>query len=256
MTPSAVGPPSAEQFTMLCLRCDRPVIARIDWLGREVHCPHCLSVIKVPKAPPPAGQSMRSDGPDLRPKAEFNFACPRCKCLLEANSGMSGQAAKCPTCAARFLIPYLSSGGYPEKADIIEGEVIDPQPLHAYAASGHQAPKIHRGKNDELLIECPRCGALSDVEVDRCAGCGTPFTMDAAPTATKASADSRAVTALVFGLLGVPLAPTFVPSLIAVFFGIMAVFAPVGAAAPLTGIIGLVLGALGVAGGIAFWATR
>lgn len=256
MSQGSVSPSPAETFTILCMRCDRPVIAQLDWLGREVHCPHCLSVIKVPKVTPPPGQSVRSDGPDLRPKAEFNFACPRCKCLLEANSGMSGQAAKCPTCAARFHIPFLSSSGHPDAAEIIEGEVIDPQPVHAYAASGHQAPKIHRGKHDELLIECPRCGALSDVDVDRCARCGTPFTMDAAPTATKAAADSRAVTALVFGILGIPLSPTFLPSLIAVFFGIMAVFSPVGAAVPMTGLAGLVLGALGIVGGIAFWVTR
>lgn len=244
------------QFTMLCIRCERPVIARHAWLGREVHCPYCMSVIRVPQTAPPPGITVRSDGPDLRAKAQFNFGCPRCDCVLEAHTGMSGQTGRCPTCAARFIVPHLNAARFPERAQLVEGEKIDPQPVHAYAASGDQAPTIHRGKNDELLIECPRCNRLNPVDADQCSNCSAPFTMEAAPTTTKAAADSRSVTSLVFGIVGVVMFPTILPSVLAIFFGGMAVFTPLGAAVPMTGIIGLALGLIAFVGGILFWALR
>lgn len=95
---------------MVCIRCDRPVLARPQWTGREVQCPYCHSVLRVPQ-PPADGRPVRADGPTLSAKHYFHFACPRCESLLEAHTGMCGQAGTCPTCAARFSVPYLNASG-------------------------------------------------------------------------------------------------------------------------------------------------
>lgn len=256
----AAGTGSVEDgsFVMLCRRCDRPVSARQEWVGREVHCPHCRCVIRVPATAPPPGVTVHSEGPDLRTKAEFNFPCARCGCLLEAHTGMCGQAASCPTCAARFVVPFLEIGSrMPERARLLEGEPIDPQPMHAYAASGDQAPQIFRGARDELLIECPRCRQYNPIDENRCLNCATPFTMDAAPTTAKSRRDARATIAVLCGVLGLFAPMTLLPSALALLFGVLATFAPSGyASISRGGVLGIVFGLVGLTGGVLFWYVR
>jgi hypothetical protein len=243
------------RFIMLCLRCDRPVVTRVAWVGREVQCPHCSSVLRVP---PPAndGSTVRARGPDTAPKRFFNFACPRCECLLEGHTGMCGQLGTCPTCAARFTVPFLRPGSnLPDKARLVEGEMNDPTPMHAYAASGDQAPKII-SDGERASIECPRCGNRNEIDADRCRSCSAPFTMEAAPTIGRINRDSRAVASVTLGVIGLLLAPTFVPGLLAVWFGLLAVTTPHGPGRSRAGIVGLVLGLLSLGGGVAFWASR
>lgn len=257
MRPSAAtdSAPPAERFVMLCLRCDRPVMTRVGWVGREVQCPHCSSVLRVP---PPSrdGSTVRALGPDAAPKRFFNFACPQCECLLEGHTGMSGQPGRCPTCAARFTVPALRRGSdLPEPAQLVKGEAADPTPMHAYAASGDQAPQIvHVG--DAAMIECPRCRARNAIDADRCQTCSAPFTMDAAPTLSRIARDSRAVASLAFGLVGLALAPAFIPGLLATWFGFQAVVNPGHPGRSRLGMVGLGLGVLSLVGGLLFWILR
>ncbi len=250
--PDAESQP-VERFTILCRRCDRPVLARETWVDREVQCPHCHSLMRVP-AMPADRRPVRADGPNLSARHCFNFACPRCECLLEAHTGMSGQRGTCPTCGARFNVPYLRSGsGRPEAATLIEGEAQDPVPLHAYAASGYQAPRIVRRDDGTAVIECPRCNAHNPIDADTCMACGTPFTMEAAPTIGKLRRDVRATSSVTLGVVGLVLFPLVIPGLIAAWLGLRSVmFTGPGRRSSL-GFVGLTLGLLSLLAGGAFW---
>lgn len=250
---SPATPEAAERFTIICLRCDRPVIARRTWVGREVHCPHCYSVIRVPAAPAD-GRPVRADGPNVSTKLAFNFACPRCDCLLEAHTGMSGQFGMCPTCAARFRVPHLRGrSGVPQKAELVEGVVDTPTPLHAYAASGHQAPRIVQTDDGLAVIECPRCNAHNAIDADNCAACGAPFTMEAAATIGKLHRDRWAKSSLGLGVVGVLAFPVMLPAAVAVWLGLRSVMFAGSERRSVYGFVGLTLGLLSLIGGAAFW---
>jgi hypothetical protein len=242
-----------ERFTILCRRCDRPVLAREAWVGWEVQCPHCYSLMRVP-AVPADRRPVLAEGPHLSTRHGFNFACPCCDCVLEAHTGMSGQLGTCPTCGTRFNIPYLRGrSGRPEPARVIEGEAQDPVPLHAYAASGYQAPQIVRRDDGTAVIECPRCNAHSPIDADTCVACGTPFTMEAAPTMARLRRDTRATSSVTLGVVGLVLFPLMLPGLIAVWLGLRSVmFAGPGRRSGV-GLAGLTLGLLSLIAGAAFW---
>lgn len=242
-----------ERFTILCCRCDRPVLARVAWVGWEVQCPHCYSPMRVPDVPADR-QPVRADGPDLSAKNCFHFACPRCDCLLEAHTGMCGRLATCPTCAARFNVPFLRSrSGRPDRAVLIEGAAETPMPVHAYGASGHHAPQIVTCADGTSVIECPRCSAHSPIDADVCAACGTPFTIEAAATVGKLYRDRWATSSVTLGVLGVLLFPTLIPGLLATWFGTRSVMFAGSRRRSTLGFVGLGLGVLALAGGIAFW---
>jgi ribosomal protein L40E len=247
------APQAAERFAMLCYRCERPVIAHRGWAGWEVRCPHCQSVMRVPP-PPDDGRPVRAEPPDVSAKRCFNFACPRCDCLLEAHTGMSGQPGTCPTCAARFKIPYIKGrSGMPQKAVLIEGEAEAPLPLHAYAASGHQAPLIVQREDGTAVIQCPHCNAHNTIDADACEACGTPFTMETAPTVGKLRRDRQATAALAFGVVAFFLFFAIVPGLLAIWFGVRSVMFAGSSRLCVRGLTGLALGLLSLAGAAAFW---
>ena len=250
---SSVDSQPAERFTILCRRCDRLVFVRPGWVGREVQCPHCYSLMRVPEVPAD-GRPVRAEGPSLSERYCFNFPCPRCDCLLEGHTGMSGQPGTCPTCAARFRVPHVRRrSGMPEKAPLIEGEVEAPVPVHAYAASGHQAPRIVQREDGGSVIECPRCNAHNPIDADTCAACGTPFTMEAAPTVGKLRRDTRATASITLGVVGLIVFPLLIPGLAAMWLGLRSVmFAGPGRRSWL-GVGGAVLGFLSLTGGVAFW---
>lgn len=239
ITQTAHGDP--ERFLVTCIRCDRPILARRAWIGKEVKCPYCRSILTTPE-PAPRARSTRAASPNLAPKRRFNFACPRCECLLEAHTGMSNQRAACPTCAARIVVPYVEPGtGLPLRCELLDEAGQAPTPLHAYAASGHQAPRI-LSTGDLTVIECPRCKAHNDIEADVCAACDTPFTMESAPTVGRRRGASYGATALGLGILSIPLFITVAPGLLAVWFGVQNVLGSGGAYRTGYGIAGLVLG--------------
>jgi hypothetical protein len=244
---------TGERFTILCLRCDRPLVARVSWVGWEVQCPHCCSPMRVPEAPGD-GRPVRADGPDLSAKNRFNFPCPRCDCLLEAHTGMSGRLATCPTCAARLNVPFLrGKTGRPDRAVLIDGEAELPTPVHAYGASGHHAPQIIRRADGTCVIQCPRCNAHNPIDADTCDACGAPFTIEAAATVGKMHRDRRASSSLTLGVLAVLLFPTVIPGLAATWLGARSVMFAGSRRRSVVGFIGLGLGLLSLAGAVVFW---
>lgn len=241
------------RFDVICLRCTRPVIARQEWAGRDVHCPHCHSVIRIP-TPPVEGRTVMAEPPGLSVRHYFNFACPQCKVLLEAHTGMCAQRATCPTCAARFVVPHLKPNSkMPSKAELLEGEAADPAPVHAYAASGVQAPRIVQRADGETLIECPRCNAYNSVDADSCEACSTPFTMDAASSMGKLRRDWQVNASLTLGIVGLLLFFLLLPSLLALWLGAAAALSPVPGRRVGLALLGLSLGLFGLIGGIVFW---
>jgi len=251
-----VEPAAVIRFTIFCRRCERPVLARAAWVGREVRCPHCFSPMRVPEMPPDR-RPVPADPPHLGACQGFNFPCPRCDCLLEAHTGMCGQHGRCPTCGAQFLVPFLHpSSGRPEKAPLLEGAADMPTPVHAYAASGCQAPQIIQAADGSRAIQCPRCNALSPIDADNCAACNTPFTIEAAATMGKLHRDTQATAALGLGIVGLVLFFLVLPGVVAVWLGLRSMMYSGPGRRSTLGVAGLALGLLGLAGGLVFWYFR
>lgn len=249
----AVKATPIERFTILCYRCDRPLLTRTRWIGWEVECPHCRSLMSVPE-PSVDKHPIPATAPYLGPKFCFNFPCPRCACLLQANTGMTGKPADCPTCAARFMIPAVNPGtGRPEKAPLLERQDEPPTPVHAYGASGFQAPQIIRTADGLLEIQCSFCQAINEIDADNCSACGAPFTMEAAATIEKISTRRwvhYSITAGVLGAIGFPL---LIPAALAMWWGARAAMTIPVSNRGWLGLIGLFLGIAGFGGGLVFW---
>lgn len=239
-----------DQFTMICLRCDRPIVTTRQWIGREQRCPHCYSVVLIPE-PPATGEIIRTKAPRLGPKMFFHFACPRCGSLLEAHTGMCGQRAHCPTCAAHFEIPGIKRSKRPAKARLLGDKDESPSPMHAFAADGAAAPKLVRTEDDQVFIECPKCHAYNEIDVDACAACHTPFTLEGATSTGKIRTEGLAQASLLTGVFGLLTFPLGLLGLIAILTGSYAMLR--GGEVPGRAIAGVVLGVLATVGGAAFW---
>ncbi len=240
-----------EQFTILCRDCRRPMTARRTWEGRDVQCPHCASIMRVPPAPA-ENRPVQAARPSMGPKLEFNFGCPRCETLLEAHTGLSGQPGRCPTCGANLLVPEVNQHtGRPRSAALLDEGGQDPTPIHAYAASGLQAPRILRRADGTHAIECPRCSEMCEVDAESCPACGTPFTIDAAPSMPSYRSSYRAQIALVLGIISLPLFFLIFPALGALGMGLFSLRLGSGQRPPAAGIVAMVLGILSLAGGMA-----
>jgi hypothetical protein len=209
-----------NRFLMECVRCHRPVTVRREWIGQEVHCPHCDSVLRVPP-PDERGMLVKALAPQLGSRRFFNFGCPRCESLLEAHTGLCAQPGRCPTCGCRFVVPGLDYRGMPLPSQVLEGESQDPTPLHAYAASGHQAPRIVSAPDGSQAIQCPRCDTLCSIDADNCPSCGVPFSMDGTPTISGAQRDTNATAALVAGIIALPAFILILPAVLAIVFGLL-----------------------------------
>ena len=242
-----------ERFTIICKRCDRPVIARVEWVAWEVQCPHCQSLLRVPDVPDD-GRPVPADIPHMAAKHGFNFPCPRCGCLLEAHTGMCGRNGTCPTCNARLNIPHLRpKSGKPLKAELLDDEGGDPTPVHAYGASGHSAPQIINCPDGSLVIQCPRCNAHSPIDADTCEACGIPFTMDAAATVGKMYRDRWAASSVTLGVVGVVVSPLFIPGFFATWYGLRSVMFSGHGRRKYLGLLGMLLGLISLGGGIVSW---
>ena len=245
--------PHIERFTILCCRCERPVLARRNWIGWEVECPHCHSLMSVPEKPADQ-RPVPANSPHLGPKYCFNFSCPRCDCLLEANTGMSGKLGNCPTCAARFTIPVVSvRSGRPAKAELVEATDELPTPVHAFGASGYEAPQIIKTADGQLLIQCSLCQTINEIDANTCSGCGAPFTMEAAATGEKISSQRWGRYSITTGVLGMIAFPLLIPSLLAMWWGGRAALSIPIARRGWLGLAGLFLGLISFCGGLAFW---
>lgn len=235
-----------------CIRCEREVLARLEWVGREVECPHCYSLLRVPA---PQGQTVtRAQAPSLGPRAVFNFPCPRCGCLLEAHTGMSGYAGRCPGCGVRFLVPRLRwPSGSPRRARLLEGQAELPGPVHAYASDGQGAPRILRRPDGTQFIECRRCRSANPVDADNCGACGAAFTLDGAATLGTLRGERRARAALVLAILGLLTFPLAVPAALAVGLGARNLVDPAGPQRGASSGVAVALGILSLLLAAGFW---
>jgi uncharacterized C2H2 Zn-finger protein len=202
--------------------------------GQMARCPQCRAVVRVPNSahvvvgqalpntPPPAailptGMPTHLGGPGRR----YGFSCGYCSSRLEAVESMAAQDGQCPTCGNNITIPILDRHGRlidPKTRQIIRS---DPHPVHAYAAAGGRAPKIIRQPTGEQSIQCPRCIRISPITANNCQGCGMPFTMEG--TTAQASTDNNGycIASLILGVIGLPSMCFFVPSILAIIFGIV-----------------------------------
>ena len=242
---------SAGRFTIICPKCDRPLLTRREWVGGKVHCPHCNAPMGVPPARAdgrPARAMVPGEGQPARP---FDFACPRCASLLTSHAGLCGQMGRCPTCAARFVIPALDAyTGEPCRATLLDSNDQYPTPMHAYAASGQQAPRIHRLPDGTLQIECPGCEQRCGITANHCLHCGRPFPMEGVPTTARRPGGALATTSLVLGIISVPLFFALVPAGLAILCALLSRYHSVDRRLSGIAIAGLVLGGLSLALGL------
>lgn len=197
-----------------------------QFAGQPVRCPTCKTVLTVPahSTPPiqaaPPRHSVPSAPRDVGRR--FGFNCPWCSSRLEATMTTAGQEGQCPTCSNTIHIPILDRYGRlidPESKKILKP---DPHPVHAYAAAGDRAPRILRAANGAQTIQCPRCSALSPIAANACKSCGIPFTLEGTVNVENSSSNGFATTSLVLGVLGIPTCMIFVPSILAIIFGLVA----------------------------------
>jgi DNA-directed RNA polymerase subunit RPC12/RpoP len=230
-------PAAAQRFAAICPHCEKTIMVREAWVGREVQCPHCSKVLRVPPRRPD-GRPALAEAAEARQRRGFTFSCGRCGSLLEAHAGLSGQVSTCPTCAARFEIPRTAADGAAVgAARLLDTDTQDPTPMHAYAASGHLAPTLHRRPDGELEIACPRCRARCAVDASLCTACGAPFTIDTAPNISRSRVDGWATSSLVLGVISLFVFILIVPGLLAVLFGLMSVWTGTPSNKALAGIV-------------------
>ncbi|MBL8879873.1 MAG: hypothetical protein JNG88_12200 [Phycisphaerales bacterium] len=252
----AVAAANADKsYIVLCCRCDRPVIVYDDWTDRDVGCPHCSSVMKVPHRPAD-GVTVRAKLPSGGGHRLFRFACGRCRSLLEAHTGMSYTRAQCPSCGARFEVPGIDpeTGLTPARVEI-EDDGENPMPLHAYGASGGLAPRIVNLSNGQSLIECPQCRMMNPVDTNACTSCHTPFTLEGAQRVSNidGAALAAALGADMLGLIAVgsffawPLA---IGGMLAIGLGWFAYRRFAGSLIAAMAVVGMVFGLVSIAGGV------
>lgn len=168
--------------------------------------------------------------------------------MLESHTGMSGQRGACPTCATPLRIPALNPRTrQPFAAEVLAGEPQDPTPLHAYAASGTQAPQIHRHPDGALTIECPRCHAVSDISAEVCDHCGVPFTLEGAHASRNRAAPAFGIAALTCGVLALPLYQLVFPAALAIVLGLLGLFRQQRPGLDALAVAGAVLGGVALA---------
>jgi ribosomal protein L40E len=163
---------------------------------------------------------------------------------------MAAQEGQCPTCGNQITIPILDR--YNRLIDPKTRQIIkqDPHPVHAYAAAGARAPKIQRTNDGKQFIICPRCSASSPITYNNCRSCGMPFTMEGTTVDAVGANNGFCVASLVLGIIGLLTFFIFIPSLLAIIFGIVGVRQAVSAESANRGgrgmaIAGIVCGSIG-----------
>lgn len=206
--------------------------------GKQARCPQCRSLVRVPdRVAVPAGVAIEGANSGPVPPAtppplisitllhgpgrRFGFHCGYCSSRLEATESMAAQEGQCPTCGNNIVVPLMDRYGRlidPRTRQIIKP---DPHPVHAYAAAGNRAPQIVRQNNGERMIRCPRCFILSAITANNCMACGMPFTMEGTTAQAAGANNGYCVASLVLGVVGLPTMCFFLPSVLAIVFGII-----------------------------------
>lgn len=255
-------------ITFLCHVCKSSLSMGDEYAGQPVRCPTCQAVVKVPQrggpVPPPPPMARRSTpappglGQSREAVRRFGFNCPWCSSRLEATMLTAGQHGQCPTCANNIRIPILDRHGRLIDPDTNKIVKPDPHPVHAYAAAGDRAPKIIRDRVGQQSIQCVRCQAQNPVAANSCRGCGVPFTLEGTVQSEKGTSNGYATTSLVLGVLGIPTCMIFVPSILAIIFGIVALLqirTTGNTASRGTAIAGVTLGGIGLLINVAMFLT-
>jgi DNA-directed RNA polymerase subunit M/transcription elongation factor TFIIS len=96
----------------------------------------------------------------------FQFQCPQCANILQADPAQAGQQSQCPICQALFIIPTPvaappASGGTPASGGlphIPAAGASAPQENLPWTPSRTPAPAPIETKEPEILhIPCPKC---------------------------------------------------------------------------------------------------
>ena len=226
------------------------MLARQSWVGRLIQCPHCQTPMRVP-SPAPDGRVARAVPASREHERCFNFACPSCESLLEAHTGLVRHEATCPTCGVKLLVPTIDpASGRPGEAVVLTESPDELMPLHAYAASGREAPRIRYTRAGEPYIVCAGCGTSAAIDANHCQRCGAPFTLDGAPTAAPPGGSKLAWVALACGILALPTATYIIPSLVTLALATVARGTSSRLRRPMIANTALVLGALSLVLGI------
>jgi hypothetical protein len=251
-----------------CHICRTSLSAEASQAGSLLRCPVCRTTLRVPVpetvgagAPTvdrgvlaagvgPAIGLHRPAGSQRFSGRRYGFNCGYCSSRLEATESMAAQEGQCPTCGNQITIPILDR--YNRLMDPKTRQIIkqDPHPVHAYAAAGARAPKIQRTNDGKQIIICPRCSAASPITHNNCKNCGMPFTMEGTTVDAAGANNGFCVASLVLGIIGLPTFFLFVPSLLAVIFGVLGMRQIVSAEAANRGgrgmaIAGIVCGSIG-----------
>jgi hypothetical protein len=118
--------------------------------------------------------------------------------------------------------------------------------MHAYAASGHQAPLIRRREDGTPEIECPRCHRRQAVENNNCAGCGVPFSIEGVGIEGGKPGHAFGIWSLVCGCAALPLFMLLAPGALAVLFGFASWFRSARAYPAGQALVGLGLGIISI----------
>lgn len=179
-----------------CPHCRAELTIAIEDLGRTLECPSCHQPFES-SLPPPV---------TVRPSRVFQFKCLRCFSVLQAVAEQSGKGGKCPSCGATFTVPQFDPRTGLARTDADPGDDGEnPTPVHAYAAAGDMAPRIHRKPDDSLVIECPRCRKEASIRANNCEQCGLPFTLEGMTSSVATVESGGGTIVLILGITGLVL---------------------------------------------------
>lgn len=208
-----------------CPHCAKSVTVDRQLFGRVMGCPHCGKHFTVNDEDSRAVAIATPAGnfPYSTHTIRFTFSCMRCASVLEARGDHCGTKGRCPTCGAIFTIPEVDlRTGLPSNAAMVEDDGQLPTPMHAYATAGAKAPRMVRHDNGDMVIVCPRCCRESEVDVNQCPGCGTPFTIEGAEAVIHGGGETNgmATVAITTAILGMCIPGA---GLVAIGFGLAAI---------------------------------
>ena len=129
--------PAHTRLTLSCSMCGSNIETSTKFVGSDVTCPDCGTIIRVPQQPPPVPQQrppvpkQRPPVPQQRPPVpkqpaqtrpqkkvvQIGANCPRCGTRIHATDRQVGQKVPCPDCNSPITIP-------PPKADAPSEQVI------------------------------------------------------------------------------------------------------------------------------------
>jgi Domain of unknown function (DUF4190) len=225
---------SLRMITFSCHVCRSSLSMDDQYAGQPARCPTCRAVVTVPAQSKPAAvppiptAAIHRPAPQpapyhsREPVRRFGFDCPWCSSRLEATMLTAGQQGQCPTCGNTIRIPILDRYGRLIDPDTNKVLKPDPHPVHAYAAAGDRAPKIVRSQTGSQSIQCSRCSSVNPINSNNCRSCGIPFTLEGTVRTESGGTNGFATTSLVLGILGIPSCMIFLPSVLAIVFGVIA----------------------------------